>query len=78
MTQSREFTLTANLMRVLTSKGFLLVCIKCEIPFKDGDQVVSRSDRNNTKRYHKACWESIQNTFYQPKYLRLLHEDYML
>ena len=58
-----DFKLTPATQKKLLSRGYSLVCHKCETMIELGQRVISkRADRNggcSRNHYHKVCWEKM-------------------
>ena len=59
MGKTVEYILVEKRLRCLESRGVAMVCYRCEQAFNVGDRIVSKRNRHASRRYHKACWESM-------------------
>ena len=55
MTES--YTLTKQIITVLTQRGHVIQCYYCGLPLEVGQAVISTSSRR--KRYHASCYDKL-------------------
>jgi len=59
---SNVYVLTEVKKRILESRGYQFICVKCGKPIQAGEKVVSRLSNtvpNKRRYYHQSCWKEM-------------------
>ena len=55
----KQYLLTENLFKKLSTRCNPLICYHCKNPLKINDKIVSSAPARPSKRYHKECYEKL-------------------